>query len=143
MHYFDTSAVIPLVIPEPLSERVERYVQSLAVGNLATGLWTNVEIASAIARKRRTKDFDEAMASDAAKDFQSIFTNSFELLDTTREDYDLARRFLLGPMTGLRAGDALHLAIAANRGADRICTLDQTMLKAGRILGLPMETEIK
>jgi predicted nucleic acid-binding protein len=44
---------------------------------------------------------------------------------------------------GLRAGDALHLAIARNRRADTIYSLDKTMLKAGRGLGLPLSSGIR
>ena len=52
----------------------------------------------------------------------------------------LARDYLAQPDTGLRAGDALHLAIAANNAASEIHTLDKTMLKAGMQLGLPIST---
>jgi hypothetical protein len=38
----------------------------------------------------------------------------------------------------LRAGDALHLAIAGGRGAETIYSLDKTLIKAGTTLGLPM-----
>jgi predicted nucleic acid-binding protein len=40
--------------------------------------------------------------------------------------------------TGLGAGDALHLAIAANRSASAVYSLDKMLVKAGRILGLPV-----
>jgi antitoxin (DNA-binding transcriptional repressor) of toxin-antitoxin stability system len=38
----------------------------------------------------------------------------------------------------LRAGDALHLAIAGNHQADAIYSLDKVMIKAGKILDLPV-----
>ncbi|MBV9287993.1 MAG: hypothetical protein JO288_09235 [Hyphomicrobiales bacterium] len=38
--------------------------------------------------------------------------------------------------TGLRAGDALHLAVAGNRGAEAIYSLDRAMIKAGKMFGL-------
>jgi predicted nucleic acid-binding protein len=50
----------------------------------------------------------------------------------------LAKKYLARHQGGLRAGDALHLAIARNRGSERIYSLDNTLLKAGRSLGLPM-----
>ncbi len=37
----------------------------------------------------------------------------------------------------LRAGDALHLAIARNHHARAIHSLDKKLLTAGRTLGLP------
>jgi len=40
--------------------------------------------------------------------------------------------------TGLRAGDALHLAVAYNHGA-RVRTLDQTLVTAAGALGVSAE----
>jgi hypothetical protein len=48
-------------------------------------------------------------------------------------------RFLSQFDTGLRAGDALHLAVANNHRATAIYSLDKTVLKAGKILGLAGE----
>ncbi|MFG1466891.1 type II toxin-antitoxin system VapC family toxin, partial [Xanthobacter sp. DSM 24535] len=60
------------------------------------------------------------------------------------DDYDLAKKFLGTFETGLRAGDALHLAIASNHQAGAIYSLDKVLFKAGKILGLPVNagTEI-
>ena len=68
---------------------------------------------------------------------------TFELLVPTAEDFAAAARYLEVPKTGLRAGDALHLAIAANHGAARILTLDQGFLGAGKLLKLPVTRGIK
>jgi predicted nucleic acid-binding protein len=43
----------------------------------------------------------------------------------------------------LRAPDALHLAIAANRNATAIYTLDAGLRKAGRLMGLPVRSGIR
>jgi hypothetical protein len=53
------------------------------------------------------------------------------------------RRYLDNYETGLRAGDALHLAIAGNHRAKAIYSLDKTMIKAGKILGLPVSAGIR
>jgi uncharacterized protein len=58
-------------------------------------------------------------------------------------DYALARRYLRNYDAGLRAGEALHLAIAANHRADAIYSLDKTMIKAGKTLGLPVSRGIE
>jgi hypothetical protein len=42
----------------------------------------------------------------------------------------------------LRAGDALHLAIAGNRQAAAIYSLDKGLLMAGRLLDLPVSMGI-
>jgi predicted nucleic acid-binding protein len=43
----------------------------------------------------------------------------------------------------LRAGDALHLAVADNHRAAVIYSLDETLLKAGKILDLPVSLGIR
>ncbi|MYH58721.1 MAG: type II toxin-antitoxin system VapC family toxin [Boseongicola sp. SB0675_bin_26] len=52
-------------------------------------------------------------------------------------DFDRARAWLSRFETGLRAGDPLHLAIASNRGAEAIYSLDKLMIAAGKTLGVP------
>ena len=61
----------------------------------------------------------------------------------TAEDFEQSRRFLRRHETGLRSGDALHLAIASNRDARAIYTLDRGFLKAGQILSLPVKSGIR
>ena len=53
------------------------------------------------------------------------------------DTFDRAGEMLGHVETGLRAADALHLAIADNRDAEAIYTLDKRMIAAGRTLGLP------
>jgi uncharacterized protein len=56
--------------------------------------------------------------------------------------FDLTWRYLTRFDSSLRAGDALHLAIAANMAVDQIITLDEGMIKAGTILKLPVDRGI-
>ena len=79
----------------------------------------------------------EAAARADAK-FETVITESFAVLLPNQEDFDLAKAFLGVHETGLRAGDALHLAIAKNRRAEAVYSLDKTLLKAGTRLGLPV-----
>ncbi len=63
--------------------------------------------------------------------------DSFVRLTPTEDDFRLAASWLGYFETGLRAGDALHLAIARNHDAAAIYTLDKGMLIAGEMLELP------
>jgi len=67
---------------------------------------------------------------------------SFSVLLPKADDFSLAKRYLGRFETGLRAGDALHLAVANNHRAAAIYTLDKTLLKAGKILDLPVSMGI-
>jgi predicted nucleic acid-binding protein len=110
---------------------------------LAISRWTEVEFASLLARDVRmgTIESDEAQAADA--DFADMILRSFVVLLPSKDDYELAIRYLHNHETGLRAGDALHLAIAANCRAKAIYSLDKAMIRAGKILGLPVSAEIR
>ena len=90
---------------------------------------------------RRGKQRGELSATEAAvirSEFQKILDESFHVMLPTAADFDAARSFLNIPKTGPRAGDALHLAIAANRRARKIWSLDQGFIKAGKQLNLPV-----
>jgi predicted nucleic acid-binding protein len=82
------------------------------------------------------------LTAEAAKTvgsgFDTMVDESFAVLLPEVDDFDLAREYLGHHQTGLRAGDALHLAIGANRRMETIFSLDKTFLKAGNMLGLPV-----
>ena len=67
---------------------------------------------------------------------------SFSVLLPNADDFSLAKRYLGRFETGLRAGDALHLAVANNHRAAVIYSLDKTLLKAGKIVDLPVSMGI-
>ena len=72
-----------------------------------------------------------------------MVADTFVVISPSPHDFARAKQFLQRFETGLRAGDALHLAIAGNRGADAIYSLDKGLLKAGTILGLPVGTGVR
>ncbi len=86
---------------------------------------------------------DASVASEADVQFLTIVRESFVILLPRAADFDLARRHLGNYATRLRAGDALHLAIAGNHGAELIYSLDKTLLRAGKLLGLPVSAGIQ
>lgn len=138
MVYLDTSFIAPLAIAEETSDAVETFVMTVQPGDLATSLWTRVELASLISRKRRMGELSDTQAEAVRRELARILDESFLLLVPTAADFALAARYLETPATGLRAGDALHLAIAAGHGAETILTLDAGFVRAGRLLHLPV-----
>ncbi len=61
---------------------------------------------------------DAGTARDAGSRFETLIQESFVALLPTRDDFDRAKDWIGHFDTGLRAGDALHLTIAGNHGAD-------------------------
>lgn len=82
-------------------------------------------------------------AAIAIVDFESKISSAFALHIIAVADCELARKFLQQYETGLRAGDALHLAIAKNNNAQTIYSLDDRMIRAGKLLGLPVSRGIR
>lgn len=143
MVYLDTSFVAPLVIAESCSDAVEAFVLKVKPGELTTSMWTQVELSSMVSRKVRMGDLSESQAEVVRREFDRLLGESFEMLTPTAADFAAAVRFLEVPRTGLRAGDALHLAIAANRHAKRILTLDKGFVEVGKSLKLPVTLGFK
>lgn len=142
MLYFDTSFLAPLVLPESTSDRIAAFVRRLPVEELTVSHWTRVEFSSLIARDVRMSVLDAATGARADARFEAMVDASFAVLLPNADDFGLAKRYLGKFNTGLRAGDALHLAIAGNRQAAAIYSLDKGLLMAGRLLDLPVSMGI-
>ena len=65
MLYFDTSFLTPLILEEPTSARIERFVVRLPAGELAVSHWTRVEFSSLLAREVRMGGLDDRAAEAA------------------------------------------------------------------------------
>ena len=137
VRYFDTSFLVPLILQEATSERIADFIEALPVEDLAVSHWTRVEFASLLAREVRMGGLDATTARTAGSRFERMVRESFAVLLPNPDDFDRAREMLVHFETGLRAADALHLAIADNRDANAIYTLDKRVIAAGRRLGLP------
>ncbi len=142
MFYFDASFLAPLILPEATSEKIAVFVAALSGDELTVSNWTMVEFSSLLAREVRMGGLDGRAASQAGVRFETMVNASFSVILPAADDFSLARRYLGRFETGLRAGDAFHLAIANNHRARVIYTLDKGLFKAGNILGLPVSMGI-
>ena len=143
MLYFDTSFLAPLILPEATSDKIAALLRRLPAAELTVSHWTRVEFSSLIAREVRMGGLDVQTATRADARFEAMVDESFSVLLPNADDFGLAKRYLGRFETRLRAGDALHLAIANNHRAAVIYSLDRTMLDAGKILNLPVNMEIR
>jgi uncharacterized protein len=141
--YFDTSFLAPLILPEATSDKIAAFVGRLPAGEFTVSHWTRVEFSSLIAREVRMGGLDGQAATRADARFEAMLDESFSVLLPNADDFGLAKRYLGRFETRLRAGDALHLAVANNHRAGVIYSLDKTLLKAGKILDLPVSRGIR
>jgi uncharacterized protein len=138
MLYFDTSSLVPMVLAESTSDKVERFLERQPPGELTVSYWTRLEFSSLLAREVRMGGLEPQAALDADAQFEALVNESFVLLLPRFDDYELARRYLQHYRTALRAGDALHLAIASNNRASAIYSFDKALRRAGKVLQLPV-----
>ena len=143
MLYLDTSFITPLLLKESTSADVEAYVGKIPAGSLYISHWTALELVSVVAREVRMKRLTESDARIVLAEFDVLTSDSLNVLMPTVADFALAREYVERFATGLRGGDALHLAIAANHGAKRILTLDAGFIDAGKLLRLPVTAGIR
>jgi predicted nucleic acid-binding protein len=141
--YFDTSFLAPLVIPEATSDKIAAFVRRLPAEEFTVSHWTRVEFSSLIAREVRMGGLDLQAATRADARFEAMVQESFSVLLPNADDFALAKRYLTRFETRLRAGDALHLAVANNHRASVIYSLDKILLEAGKILDLPVSMGIR
>jgi predicted nucleic acid-binding protein len=143
MNYFDTSFLVPLFVDESTSSRVEQFLKRQDAGQIAVSQWTCVEFSGVIARRIRIGSMSGDSAARIESAFDTLTAESFVVIAPTPTDFELATRYLRRYETGLRSGDALHLAIASNHSAQAIYSLDEGLVRAGRMLDLPTKTGIR
>lgn len=143
MLYFDTSFLAPLILEEASSAKIEAFFAKLPAGQLYVSHWTRVEFASLIAREVRMGGLVERDALLAIGQFDELVAESFEVLAPNVADYERAKGYIQRFATRLRAGDALHLAIASNNGAKTLYTLDDGLLNAAKLMKVHASRGIK
>ncbi len=131
------------MLEEAASTAVETFLGTRPEGALCVSYFTKLEFSSLLAREVRMRGLTAAAALAAARQFDELLAQSYAIILPEIEDYLLADRFIRQFATGLRAGDALHLAIAKNHGAQQLYTLDQGLLKAGKLLRIPVSQGIR
>jgi predicted nucleic acid-binding protein len=143
MLYLDTSFVTPLILPEASSERIHRFLSQPRTIPLAVSHWTRVEFLSLLARDVRMGLLAPSAATRADTQFEAIVTETFVVLLPTAADFDLCKQYLGRFASGLRAGDALHLAIATHHNVSGFYSFDRKLQKAARHAGLQVNAGIR
>jgi hypothetical protein len=136
--FWDTSAIVPLLVDEPASSRVEEVVR----GDPDMLVWwgTPIECLSALARRERDGGLSPKGA-DQARELLKTLSGSWSEVVAGMTVRDHAGRLLR--RHSLRAADALQLAAALTwaRGAvagHELCTFDDRLAAAARAEGFAL-----
>ena len=135
MLYLDTSLLVAVSTNEAETERMQYWLGQQPVDDLAVSDWVATEFSSALSIKLRTGQIGAAHRADALAAFARLAADSFTVVPISRLQFRTAARFADQHTLGLRAGDALHLAVCADLGAT-LCTLDRRLSEAGSALGV-------
>jgi hypothetical protein len=126
MIYVDTSVLIAIYTKETKSADVSRWYAS-CTDELACAVWCVSEFASALGIKQRTGQISHAEAQIAWMQFERMCANDLQLLPIESATFHRAAILTLDAASGLRAGDALHLASALDSKVKSIATLDNVL----------------
>jgi uncharacterized protein len=134
MFYADTSVLVAVFTQQAASDRATAWLRRSESEGVVISEWVATEFAAALSAKIRTKHIDEAYRANALSLFAKTVRESMQVAAVTEGHFKRAAHFALDHKFGLRAGDALHLAIASDHKAE-LCTLDKRLATAGKALG--------
>lgn len=131
--YLDTSVLVALYIPEALSAAAAAHVGDTP---LAISTLTEVEFASAVARRMREQTITVADGARVLRTFDThLADRHYRRLPIIAETFIEAGRLLRSGAAPLSTLDALHLAVAAAH-RDPLCTADRQLARAAKKLGV-------
>jgi hypothetical protein len=131
MVYVDTSVLVALLLKEPRSSDVALWYAACK-DDLVSAMWCVTEFSSALSIKQRTGQVDETEAQDAWQHFERLCANDLQLVPVEPVTFHRAAVLALDAGSGLRAGDALHLATALDAKAKGLATLDGVLARLAR-----------
>lgn len=133
-HYLDASVIVAAVTDEPHRLTVRSWIRSHQ-SDLAISSWVLTEVASALSIKVRDLKLTEADKIAATRQVEGMRNALFQHAIVEEPHFFAARLFADRHRTGLRGGDALHVAIAADYEFTLV-TLDKRMASGARAVGL-------
>jgi len=138
MFYLDASAAVAAIAQETHSEAIWNWLGAHAADPILCSGWTATEVSSALSIKVRTGAYSMEDRVTAWNNWRRFRQDNLAEISVVPDHFETAARFLDRPDLGLRAGDALHIAIAESGGLHLI-TFDMQMADAALQLGVPIE----
>ena len=136
MFYLDTSFVVSAFSVEPRTTDCQTWLADNVDADLLISDWVKTEFSSAVSLKIRTKEISVGQRAEIVTRLHNAAVNNLIVVDIVAGHFETAARMCDNHALSLRAGDALHIAIAQSVGA-RFVTLDKRMANAALELGVP------
>lgn len=132
MIYVDTSVLVALCTKEAKTADVVQWYAE-CTQELASAAWCVTEFASAMGLKQRTGQLTAEQAHTAWTLFERMCANDLQLLPVEASTFHKAAMMTMNVASGLRAGDALHLACALEAKSKSMATLDVVLAKNAKL----------
>lgn len=135
MRYYDTNVILSLYLTQSITSKASAEVAK-DQPYIVISDWTSVEVKSALAKELRMKLLTEVQAEKVWERFyQDVQHGRYTLLHLNPSVMTKAHECI--ELDGsLRAGDALHIAVAFKHGRLGIVTADAEQAKAAKKNGL-------
>jgi len=135
IQYLDTSLLVAFLTDETKSADVDAWLKMQDQSAMAISGLVITEFSAALSIKIRTRQIEESERAGFSSRFARMTTHTLSVLPVSDAHFKIAAQFAAHHELALRAGDALHLAIADSQGAT-VCTLDKRLAAAGPQLGV-------
>lgn len=133
--YVDTSLLVAWMTTEQRTAQAQAWFEQRAPGEVSISDWTITEFSAALSRKVRSDRLTVNEKIEALACFREMSANTFVVRSVERSHFRRAALFADVYLSGLRSGDALHLALAAHFD-DRLVTLDKRQADGAEALGV-------
>lgn len=135
MRYLDTSVLVSALTHESRTREMQIWLGTQPIDQLTISDWVVTEFSGALSLKLTTGQLTPEQRASVLAMFTQLRQESLQRFSITSNDFHAAAQMADHYQSGLRSGDALHLAIAANHGA-QFCTLDRQLSKAAEVMGV-------
>lgn len=129
--YCDASVIVAALTGEVATRQAQQWLANQDDGTLVVSLWVDTEVASALARKQRERVLTEAQSRAAYAHWQELRAG-WHVIAVEDSHFTVASTLT---SHGLRAGDALHLAIVLHHYAE-LATGDRLLARVAAVQGI-------
>ena len=134
--YCDTSTLVASISAESFSVVARDWIDQRPRDSLTYSDWTETEVASALARKQRSRRVDAAGRARSLAIWREL-SRAMVRVAVEPADFDRAATLVDSGTRGLRASDALHLAVVLRLDLN-LATFDRDLAAAAQAEGVAL-----